>query len=154
MRQQKLVQGNFHAALLPEPLVTKALFARSGLLAGENVSDVYGKYSGRLTGMPIAGIAVNSRTARQYPEIISWIAKETMTQSKILERSPAKGVDSLPEEFQTFLSREMIRASLQRERVFGAYSHAVHPEIQDYMSIILFPSEHKNKPLPDSLFWK
>lgn len=149
-----LVQGNLSAGLLPEPLVTKALFARSDLIVGENVEDVYGNHRGHLKGMPIVGIAVNSRTASTYPEIISWLARETMAQANILETWPSKGVESLPEEFHPFISKDIIRASVKREGMFAAYSYAVRSDITDYMSIIFGSSGRKHKPLSDSLFWK
>ncbi|PIE69599.1 MAG: hypothetical protein CSA21_01420 [Deltaproteobacteria bacterium] len=149
---KKLVQGELSAALLPEPLVTKALLACPNLTVGENVEDLYGKHTGHLHGMPIAGIAVNAQTAKKYPEIIAWIAKETMENAALLAVSPLRGVDDLPEEFQPSLPKALVKASLQRERVHAAYSHAVKPEIDDYMESIF--SAEKNTPLPDSLFWQ
>ncbi len=149
----QLARGDLGAALLPEPLVTKALLANPRLLVGENVETVYGQYSGYLKGMPIAGIAVNSRTASNYPELIAWLAKETLTQAKILAKAPMQGAEHLPQEFQSLISKDVLQGSLQREQLRAAYSSSVRPEIEAYMNLILSAAGHKNKPLPDSLFW-
>ncbi len=147
----KLMRGDITTALLPEPLVTRALSSRSDLLPGENVADIYGQYSGHLQGMPLAGIAVNAKTARKYPEIISWIAKETLRQAKILQQAPEKGVKNLPQEFQAVIAKNLVQLSLQREKVYAAYSSSVRLQIEDYMDII---SGGQKNPLPDCLFWK
>ncbi len=85
---QRLTSGKISAALLPEPLVTKALAVNPKFMVGENVAELYARKTGQQRGMPIAGIAVHSETAKRYPEIIRWIAQETMRQAKTLAKTP------------------------------------------------------------------
>ncbi len=151
---KKLIQGQTTAALLPEPLVTRALSANPRLVLGENVAELYTKQSGYLRGMPIAGIAVNRETARTCPEIIAWIAKETMKQARILAPSPQQGVDDLPQAFQALMPRDVIEASLQREQLDAAYSYEIKSEIEAYMKMILSGSKDADAPLPARLFWQ
>ncbi len=149
----KLIKGKTTAALLPEPLVTRALSANPRLRVGENVAALYAKQSGHLRGMPIAGLAVNAKTAKKYPEIIAWIAEETLKQAEILAASPQKGGKDLPQELQT-MPGDVVEASLQREQLDAVYSHAVSGEIEDYIDIVFSASKEPDTPLPRSLFWK
>ncbi len=151
---KKLVQGKTTAALLPEPLATRALFANPKLMVGENVAELYTRQTGQRRGMPIAGIAVNTETAEKYPEIIAWIAKETMKQAETLAASPQAGVKDLPLEFQAFIAKEVVETSLERERLDAAYSEAVRPEILQYLRILFSSSKETVPSLPANLFWK
>ncbi len=150
----QLIQGEVSAALLPEPLVTKVLSANPGLMMGENVADLYAQYTGKRRGMPIAGIAVNSSTAEKYPEIITWIAQETIRYGKPLSKNPQSGVASLPDEFQQLMPKKLIEISLQREQLDVFYSHAVKREIKEYMKNLSLASKNEHKHFPVNLFWQ
>ncbi len=148
---QQLIKGEVSAALLPEPLVTMALAANPKLMAGENVAELYAEHTGQTRGIPVAGIAVNSKTVEKYPEIITWIAQETIRHAKPLANNPQPGVNSLPQEFQGLIPKNLIKISLQRERLDAAYSHAVKQDIEEYMKNL---STKTFEQLPDALFWK
>ncbi len=151
---KKLITGKISAALLPEPLVTKALVMNPKLMIGENVAELYTKTTGQQRGMPIAGIAVHRETAQKYPEIIRWIAEETMRQAKTLAREPHQGITSLPNEFQQIMPRNLIEKSLVRERLDAAYCNTVKPEITEYIRRISSVCDEPQTNLPEKLFWK
>ncbi len=151
---KKLITGKISAALLPEPLVTKALTANPRLMVGENVAELYARQTGQQRGMPIAGIAVHQKTAKKYPEIIRWIADETMRQAKTLAREPHQGITNFPNEFQQVMPRNLIEKSLTRERLDAAYSHAIRPEIMEYTRRISSACDKPQTALPKNLFWK
>ncbi len=110
---KKLVTGKISAALLPEPLVTKALTANLKLMVGENVAELYTRQTGQQRGMPIAGIAVHREIAKKYPEIIRWISEKTMRQAEALAIKPYQGIARLPNEFQQIMPKNLIEKSLE-----------------------------------------
>ncbi len=151
---KKLITGKISAALLPEPLVTKALEINPKLMIGENVAELYTKTTGQQRGMPIAGIAVHRETAKKYPEIIRWIAEETMQQAKTLAREPHQGIANLPDKFQQVMPKNLIEKSLAREHLDAAYCNTVKPEITEYIRRISSACDKPQTDIPENLFWK
>ncbi len=152
----KLVKGDIDAALLPEPLVTTLLLKVKGLKVMACVEEAYGLHTGGPTRMPIAGLAVNAETAEKHPELMKTIAREMLEQGKFLEKNPRAGVDSLPPQFEAFVSRDMVLASLERDPVAVELSYDIKDEILDYLGIV-HPHAWKNesKTIPEhDLFWK
>ncbi|MDD9301392.1 MAG: hypothetical protein HUK40_03215 [Desulfobacter sp.] len=145
----KLITGEIRAALVPEPLVTVFLEKMPYLTVGENLEQAYGRFTQTNARMPIAGIAVNARTAKRYPELMAFLAQEILAAAQLLSEDPAKGIACLPKAFESFISRDLIEKSLGRDLFMVRKSHGIQEEIQNYLSVL-------GTPHPDNkdLFYK
>jgi NitT/TauT family transport system substrate-binding protein len=152
----KLVRGDLDAALVPEPLVTTLLQKVKGLKVTASVEDAYGLHTRHLPRMPIAGIAVNTGTLDKYPELMAFIAKEIMQQGEVLKANPLAGVESLPFEFESFVSKKFVADSLTRDLLTVELSHTIENEILDYLAIIKpnVPTQGLKSWTNSDLFWR
>jgi NitT/TauT family transport system substrate-binding protein len=132
-----LISGRIDAALVPEPLVTRLLEKVDGLQIIDSVEDIYGRHTGQAPRMPIAGIAVNTRTVETYPRVIRKIAGILLQEARKLEINPLPGVDALPDVFEAFMTKEQIRESLQRDKVLSLPAADVQEEIQTYLGFLM-----------------
>jgi NitT/TauT family transport system substrate-binding protein len=132
----KLMKGDLDAALLPEPLVTTLTSKVDGLRVVACVEEVYGRETGGPARMPIAGIAVNSRTAERETELMKLIAREMIHHGLFLEARPEIGVDSLPPRFESFVSKKLVLESLKRDLVKVELSRNIADEIENYLHIV------------------
>jgi NitT/TauT family transport system substrate-binding protein len=132
-----LVSGRKESALIPEPLVTRLLEKVDGLRIVESVEEQYGKHTGGPLRMPIAGIAVNTRTAEQYPRVIDKITDILLQEARKLEIDPLPGVDALPTAFEAFMTREQVRKSLARDRVLALPASEAAAEIETYLELLM-----------------
>ena len=152
----KLVRGDLYAALVPEPLVTTLLRKVKGLKVTASVEDLYGRKTGHLPRMPIAGIAVNTGTLDKHPELVAFIAKEILLQGEVLKDNPHAGIESLPSQFESFISKKFVADSLARDLLTVELSHEIKNEILNYLAIInpSVPTQVLKTWTNSDLFWK
>jgi NitT/TauT family transport system substrate-binding protein len=132
-----LISGRIDSALIPEPLVTTLLGKVDGLRIVGSVAEMYGKHTGRTPRMPIAGMAVNTRTVETYPRIIRNMTAAILREARKLEKNPGAGVDALPHYFDLFTTKDQIRESLSRDMVLALPAADVTEEIRTYLGILL-----------------
>lgn len=132
-----LVSGRVDSALIPEPLVTRLLDQVTGLRIVESVEEHYGKHTGGPLRMPIAGIAVNTRTADAYPRIIATITDIILQEARKLASDPLPGVNALPPAVDAFMTREQVRKSLARDRVLALPASEAAAEIETYLEFLM-----------------
>jgi len=149
----KLAKGDLDAALVPEPLVSILTAKMADLAVGENLEAAYGRYRGQDARMPIAGIAVNARTAKLYPDLLGFISDEIMDHSRQILARPGEGIQTLPDRFDAFVPAGLIARSIGRDLIFAARSYDVREEIMDYIDIIL-PGKNTGKGTTTDLFWR
>ncbi|MBE9573391.1 MAG: ABC transporter substrate-binding protein [Proteobacteria bacterium] len=131
-----LIRGKVDCALVPEPLVTMMLNKVKGLKIVLNVEDLYGEKTGGEARMPIAGVAVNTETARKYPKKIKALQKILVSMADLLNKDKSKSLNVLPDSFNRFVSREMATQSLSRDIIFVKTARKAEAEIIKYFKII------------------
>lgn len=132
-----LISGRIDSALVPEPLVTSLLDKVQDLRIIDSVEDVYGRHTGRPARMPIAGMAVNTLTAKKYPGVIEALTAAVLREARNLEADPQAGVNALPQDFETFMTKDKIRESLQRDFVLTLPAAEVREEIRTYLGFLM-----------------
>jgi len=150
----KAVQGSADLLLLPEPLVTVLLKKKPELRVVASVEEEYGRLTGTDPVLPIAGIAVNTNTLKQHPELANRIREAMRKQEKALMTNPAAGLETLPPEFETFIPRPIVEASLERDVIRVRTAREAEAQIRDYLSMLLPKSVDENGviQLPDTFF--
>ena len=131
-----LIRGTVDSALAPEPLVTLMLEKVPNLRVVVSLEEEYGKRTGHLPRMPIAGIAVNSDTAARYPEKIKALLGILREEGVRLAAHPGLAPEVLPDSFTNFIPRAMVRASLERDMILVEPASNVELEIVDYFKIV------------------
>ena len=132
----QLIRGTYDSALAPEPLVTMMLEKVPNLRVVVNLEEEYGQRTGHLPRMPIAGIAVNSETAARYPEKIKALLSILREEGRRLIEHPKLASEALPDDFTNFIPRELVRASLGRDRILVEPASDVEVELIDYFKIV------------------
>ncbi len=132
-----LVSGRIDSALVPEPLVTSLLERVEGLRIVESVEDVYGRSTGQAPRMPIAGMAVNSRTAKKHPQVVEGMVRAVLQEASKLQGNPQAGVDALPDAFEVFMTKEKILESLERDMILVVPALEAREEILTYLSFLM-----------------
>ena len=145
-----MIRGDIRSALVPEPLVTLLLERVPGLRVKESVEACYGRFTGGPSRMPIAGLAVNARTARAHPELMAFLVREILASARALEENPAVGVGCLPREFENFIPRDLVLKSLGRDEFCVVESRRVREEIQTYLSLVMGLD---SRDFPRELYW-
>ncbi|TWI66957.1 NitT/TauT family transport system substrate-binding protein [Desulfobotulus alkaliphilus] len=132
-----LMDGRMDTAIVPEPLLTSLLLRDTNLKIIENIEDYYGRRTGGLPRMPIAGMAVHAKTAEKYPELIASLLDILLYEGKKLEEDARDAVHALPEAFSAFIPQEMVTASLERDRVMVKSALEAEQEIRSYLHILM-----------------
>ena len=131
-----LIRGAYDSALAPEPLVTMMLEKVPNLRVVFNLEEEYGKRTGHPPRMPIAGIAVNSKTAALYPEKIKALLGILREEGRRLTAHQELAPEALPDDFTNFVPRELVRASLERDRILVEPASNVELELVDYFKLV------------------
>ncbi len=150
-----MIKGEVDAALVPEPLVTVLLSKVEGLQIIDSVEERYGIKTGHPSRMPIAGLAVHTKTAEKHPDIIRAIAKEMIKAGQELQNDPHRAINALPEEFASFIPAKMVKKSLTRDIILVKSAMDAREEIEDYLHILM--PERKNPAamlLPDDCYFQ
>ncbi len=132
-----LLSGRLESALVPEPLVTSLLAKVEGLRVVESVEDVYGRSTDGPARMPIAGMAVNTRTAEKHPRVIEKIMAAVLEEAGKMQRNPQAGVDALPDTFEVFMTKDKILESLERDIVLVVPAVEAREEIRTYLGFLM-----------------
>ncbi|WP_126377637.1 ABC transporter substrate-binding protein [Desulfovibrio ferrophilus] len=139
--------------LTPEPMTTVLLGKIPGLHVVAQVEDLFGRFTGRVPLLPIAGIAINEQLARQRPELIHALQQALVNAGQELAEAPTKGLESLPEDFEQFMTRDIVRDSLKRDIILVRPARECREIITQYLSMVL-PDDNQSAihNLPDSFF--
>jgi NitT/TauT family transport system substrate-binding protein len=132
-----LQSGRIDSALVPEPLVTTLLAKDDTLRIVGSVEEWYGRRTGRPGRMPIAGMAVNRHTATRHPELIGRILAAMVAAADRLQADSQPGIAALPAPFETFIAKEMVQRSLERDLVLVRPAAEVREEIGDYLRMLM-----------------
>lgn len=135
-----MASGKIKTAVLPEPVATLILSGNSEIRVLANVEELFCSVTGSAERIPVAGIAVNEKTAGLYPEKIAALQGIIVNRSAILERDGGKAARYFPEYFYKYIPPEIVEKSLERdiisaekggdmERELSGYLYAVHPEM-------------------------
>ena len=151
-----LLAGRFDAALVPEPQATILLSKDPGLRVIAGVEDLYSRLTGGPPRLPLACLAVNTRTARLHPELMAKLVKILMDEGRRIKEDPERGLAALPEEFESYIPRDLIRRSLARDMILVEPASAVSKEIEAFLKIL--DSEGKGgagaPQLPPDFLWQ
>jgi NitT/TauT family transport system substrate-binding protein len=131
-----LIRGTVDSTLAPEPLVTMMLEKVPNLKVVVNLEEEYGKRTGHPPRMPIAGIAVNSKTAALYPHKIKALLGILREEGRRLAEHQELAPEALPDVFTNFIPRELVRASLDRDRILVEPASNIELELVDYFKIV------------------
>jgi len=149
-----ILRGRAALAVLPEPLGTVLLQKAPGLKAVTQVEDLYGRFSGREPLLPLAGIAVNARLAEERPELVKRLQAALVAAGHRLAEHPEDGLAALPAEFNAFMPREIVRASLARDRVLVRPAGQCREAVARYLALIEGHAEaDAQAALPEGLLW-
>lgn len=132
----KMMQGRECSALLPEPLVTSLLEKVPGLRVVSQVEDEYARLNGGQARMPIAGLAVHARLAKECPERVEALLQAVLAAGDEIAKDPAHAADVLPPEFAEFVPRETVRQSLARDLLLVRAARDVADEVDRYLRIV------------------
>lgn len=143
------MRGSLDLVLAPEPMVTLLLEKNPALRVVGGVEEEYGKMTGGEPVLPLAGIAVNTRTLKRYPGLEKRLSTALLAEEKPLLAHPEQGLAQLPEEFATFIAPELVRKSLSRDIIRVRSAKAARPLIETYLGMI-YPKE--TTALPEGFF--
>ncbi len=132
----KMIQGKERSALLPEPLVTSLLEKIPGLRVVTQVEDEYARLNGGQARMPVAGLAIHARLARECPERVEALLQAVLAAGDQVAQEPEHAADVLPAEFAQFVPRETVRQSLARDMLYARAARDVVAEIDRYLRIV------------------
>jgi NitT/TauT family transport system substrate-binding protein len=149
----KLLQGRGQSALLPEPLVTSLLEKVPGMRVVTQVEDEYARLNGGQARMPIAGLAIHARLAREHPELVERLLQAVLAAAVEVTADPDHAADVLPLEFAEFVPRETVRQSLARDLLLALAARDVAAEVERYLRIVTPELFADGKTLDAGFFW-
>lgn len=149
-----LSSGLEDRALAPEPLVSRLLQKAPDLKIVASVEDEYGRLTRGPARMPIAGIAVNRHTLEKYPDLIKKLVAIICENARQAAKAPDRGLSSLPQEFEAFISKREVRPSLQRDLILALPGGEVEKELRRYLSLLLPNGEKDYDALPEEFLWR
>jgi NitT/TauT family transport system substrate-binding protein len=133
----RMLSGSLESVLAPEPLVSILLKRVPGLKVVGALEDVYGKRFNREARMPLAGLAINLKTAREYPELFKRLQKILVEEQEWLKAHQASIPSLLPEDFTKHLPDGVLEESLKRDLLYVADAAQAESEIVDYFRIVV-----------------
>ncbi|MBU1003301.1 MAG: hypothetical protein KKE73_12385 [Proteobacteria bacterium] len=149
------LQGGPDLILVPEPLTTVLLNKVPELHVVAQVEKLYGRFTGREPLLPIAGIAVNERLARERPQLVLKLQQALLRAGTELAGDPEAGIQTLPEEFGRFIGRDTIRDSLARDLILVRPAGECRELVIQYLALVLAPHGGADVgKLPDDFFWQ
>jgi NitT/TauT family transport system substrate-binding protein len=133
----RLVQGSVSTALLPEPLVSSVLRKAPAYRLVASLEEEYGRLSGGLPRVPLAGIAFNTHLTAAHPEIGHLFLEAMMAAAKDLNSGKISSWDAMPESFRDGLDRSAFEESLSRDVIDVLPAESVKREIINYLKIVV-----------------
>ena len=134
------MRGKVGSALVPEPLVTVLLDKVPHLKVVQNMEEVYGRLTGGPPRIPLAGLAVNTRTAERHPALMKKLVQVLKENARRLDEDSEPGIKSLPASFAQFISPDMVRRSLTRDLILVEPACGVQKEIATFLGMIYPPA--------------
>lgn len=148
------MQNKVPLLLIPEPLVTVLLQKAPHLRIVASVEEEYGRLTGKPAMLPIAGIAVNTNTLTRMPRLAQQLEQALANQEVTLQQFPLGGVHAMPEDFERFIPRPLVEASLERDVIRIRSARESKDMILEYLQM-LFPdmeNETRYGTLPETFF--
>lgn len=149
-----LASGLEKRALAPEPLVSRLLKKAPDLRIVASVEDEYGRLTKGPARMPIAGIAVNRNTIKKHPDLIKRLVAIICQNAGRAAKAPDRGLNSLPQEFEKFISKKEIRLSLERDLILAVPGGQAEQELRRYLVMLLPNGEKDYDNLPGEFLWQ
>jgi|GEM_PF-752314 len=150
----KMMRGVTQSALLPEPLVTSLLEKVPGMRVVMQVEDEYARLNGGQARMPIAGLAVNARLARECPERVEALLQAVLAAGAEVALTPDRAAAVLPPEFAEFMPPETVRRSLARDVLLALAARDVAEEVDRYLRIVTPELFSGDKALDAGFIWR
>lgn len=129
-----ILDGRLSTALLPEPFVTIVKARVPELKIVSNIEAEYGRRLNRQPRIPLAGIAVNTRTLS--PEKISMLQRAICDEEKWLQENKEDVSGLLPSLLREYVSDSVLNDSMQRDMILAKPANEVAGEIKDYLAIV------------------
>ncbi|WP_461211103.1 ABC transporter substrate-binding protein [Desulfocurvus sp. DL9XJH121] len=148
--QLEALRGGVRDMLAPEPQTTILLDKVPGLRVVASVEDLYGRAEGCAPRLPVAGIAVHADLESRHPGLARDLLAALVRAGAEVAGNTELGVEALPDEFQRFLPRDVLRRSLARDVVLVRPARDCRDEILRYLRLVA-PREAQN--LPKGFFW-
>ena len=139
-----LIEGKINWAFAPEPMVSVLLAKVPGLKVVGSLEDLYGRLTNGPKRMPIAGIAMNTRTLAKYPALADKLNRIMVRQADILAENPAAGIAALPKSFEKFVPKKIVENSLKRDLLLVKPALEATPEIEQYLRMLLPEKMNEN----------
>ena len=147
----QLMKGDLEAAVLPEPMVSILERKVAGLRVGESLEALYGKQHQCEPRMPIAGLAIREGLEKEYPGLGGRILESLKAASHRVSMAPEEGVACLPEAFSEFVNRDVVLASLARDRIRVEGAREVKDELVRFLDTVM-PKAPTDGELDDWLY--
>lgn len=133
-----MASGRITTAILPEPLVSLFLSKYKNLAVIASVEELFCEITGHPGILPVAGIAVNERTARRYPREIARLQDIIIGRTQQLAHEGRDAARYFPDRFEENIPRRLVADSLERDILLArraadckddlvAYLREVHP---------------------------
>ncbi len=149
--------GSRPAGLLPEPLVSVLLAKNPKLRLLAGLEEDYARRFGGPGRQPWVGLAVNSRLARERPDLVRDLIRALEEGAAALEGQPKEAVIGvLPEAVIEAVGRAALLDSLDRDPVLVRPAAEAAPEIEAFLRLaapeVYADKERGWRPSPDFLF--
>jgi NitT/TauT family transport system substrate-binding protein len=149
------INGDLDTLLLPEPLATVLLNRDPRFRILVQLEDLYGELTGHEPLLPMAGVAVHARLAKERPAFVSALRDAVLAAGAEIAADPDLGVAALPEAFEKFVDKPTVRRSLGRDRLLARSAGESRAAVLRYLAMVL-PEAVKadgTSNLPDGFFW-
>jgi NitT/TauT family transport system substrate-binding protein len=131
-----LLAGRYDAALVPEPQATILMSKDPRLRVIAGVEDICSRLTGGPARLPLACLAVNTRTASLHPALVRRLVEILVDEGRRIKADPERGLAALPREFESYIPRELIRRSLARDMILVEPASAVSGEIRAFLGMM------------------
>lgn len=133
----ELERGSIRYGVLPEPLVSALLIKAPHLTVMAGLEEEYARRFGGPAGLPLVGLAVNRRLARERPDLVEDLVRAMKTQAEALRDQPASLIaDFLPPEMTETVGRDVLEASLARDLLLVRSAEEAEAEIAGFLRLV------------------
>lgn len=151
-----LASGRVKCAVIPEPLVSLALAKNSGLHVAGNIEDLFCRSAGIDGPVPVAGIAVNEKTAKRYRDRFAALQRAIIERSRVIEHEGRGAARYIPDYCRGDIPGVIAAESLLRDRVSARAAYDLKSELGAYLNTVypeLFPGE-KYSEWSETFLWR
>lgn len=144
----ELERGSIRYGLLPEPLVSALLIKNPRLTVVASLEEEYARRFGGPAGLPLVGLAVNRRLARERPDLVEELVRAMKAQAEVLRGQPASVIaDFLPPEVVETVGRDVLKNSLTRDLLLVKSAEEAEADIARFLRLVA-PDLYEGRP-PD-----